>query len=148
MPKRKCHLCLEQHVSETYRNSCYYNLCSHVRFMVPVPLPDPDPLLTLGTSQSQLTIVKICQKCESSFHFAFNNSAEKSASLLIFPGKFISPAVCRYLRVVALFLRKTSQQISVNGNTIARCCIFANSVRKSFRKEKTEIHKILNRSMY
>lgn len=28
MPKRKCHLSLEQHVSETYRSSCYYNLCT------------------------------------------------------------------------------------------------------------------------
>lgn len=77
MPKRKCHLSLQQHVSETYRNSCYYNLCSHVPFTVPVPLPVADPLMAPGTSQSQLTIVKICQKCESSFHFAFNNSAGK-----------------------------------------------------------------------
>lgn len=146
MPKRKCHLSVEQHVSETYRNSCYNNLCYHLWFALAVPLPDPDPLVALGTSQSQLTIVKICQKCESSFHFAFKNSAGKSASVLIFTGKFISPAVCRteatFESCVCCYFRKTSQQISVNGNTIARCCVFANSVRKSIWKEKTEIHKI------
>lgn len=88
MPKRKCHLSLERHVSETYRNSCDYNLCCRVQGTLPVPSVGAVAVAGSGPGARHESIaIDDCQK------FVIIYAGKSTSVQRFLPGKFISPAV-------------------------------------------------------
>lgn len=128
MPKRKCHLSLEQHVSETYRSSCYYNLCTPGTRHVAGTGEGVVAVAVAGSGTRHESIaIDDCQNLSKRGEFVLllpPSSWDSSSALppLVNSFRQLFDKPKRHLRIVGLLhSEKTSQQISVNGNTIARC---------------------------